>query len=138
MKRFILIWVAVLIMAGCAGPGKGLMHRPPEVGGVLEGTWEHVHADSALFGQIKILNATHFVWVTYERATGAAIALGGGTYQFDGKTYVENLEFGSDGLPLDLLGHDQVFKAEIGGDLWYHHGTLSTGFEIHEVWRRIE
>jgi hypothetical protein len=138
MKQILLISLAVVVISGCAGSGRGLMHRAAEVDRVLVGTWEYVHADPATYRQIKILNATHFVWVTHERSTGMAIALGGGTYEFDGNTYVERLEFGSEGLPLELLGHDQVFRAEIVGDLWYHEGTLSNGFEVREIWRRLD
>jgi hypothetical protein len=138
MRQVILVSLVVLVISGCAGPGKGFMSGAPEGARLLEGTWEHVHADTARYRQIKILNATHFVWVTHERDTGMLIGMGGGTYAFDGRTYVEKLEFGTLGLPLDLVGYDQVFTAEFAGDRWYHEGTLSNGFEVRETWKRLD
>jgi hypothetical protein len=31
---------------------------------------------------VKIINHTHFVWVTYHRKDGEPLLLGGGTYTF--------------------------------------------------------
>lgn len=108
----------------------------PGVG--IAGTWEHVSGDMSEYRQIKLLTGTHFVWATYERDTGMLVASAGGTYEFDGHTYIERLDFGSEAFLLDLIGRDQVFAAKLEGDEWYHEGTLTSGAEVREVWRRLE
>jgi hypothetical protein len=105
--------------------------------GRLEGTWEHTFQNAPQHRQVKIINETHFVWVTYVRQDGRPLLVGGGTYTFDGKTYKEKYEFGGPGLPAELVGKEQVFTAELDGDKWTHSGTLSNDFRVDEVWRRV-
>jgi hypothetical protein len=104
----------------------------------IEGTWEHFFEEAPRHRQVKILNGTHFVWVTYDRDTGRPLKLGGGTYTFDGEHYVETYEYGSPGLPEELVGKKQEFTALIDGDRWHHEGTLTNGFSVREVWRRVK
>jgi hypothetical protein len=106
--------------------------------GRLEGTWEHTFENAPQNRQVKIINQTHFVWVTYVREDGWPLLLGGGTYTFDGKTYKEKYEFGGPGLPAELVGNEQTFTAELDGDRWAHAGTLSNDFRVREIWRRVK
>jgi hypothetical protein len=105
--------------------------------GRLEGTWELTFDDAPEKLEVKIINQTHFVWVTYFREDGKPLLMGGGTYTFDGKTYKEKYEFGGPGLPAELVGKEQIFAAELDGDKWTHSGTLSNDFEVREIWRRV-
>ena len=86
---------------------------------------------------MKIINQTHFVWVTYNREDGRPLLLGGGTCTFDGKTYKENYEFGGPGIPAELVGKQQVFTAELDKDKWTHSGTLTNGVRVEEIWRKV-
>jgi hypothetical protein len=106
--------------------------------GPLEGTWEHTFEDAPQHRQVKIINPTHFVWVTYVREDGTPLLMGGGTYTFDGKNYKEKYEFGGPGLPAELVGKEQTFTAELEGDKWTHSGTLSNDFRVEEIWRRVK
>jgi hypothetical protein len=106
--------------------------------GRLEGTWEHTFANAPQHRQVKIINQTHFVWVTYVREDGKPLLLGGGTYTFDENTYKEKYEFGGPGLPAELVGKEQTFTVELDGDNWTHSGTLSNGFRVRELWRRVK
>jgi hypothetical protein len=105
--------------------------------GGLEGTWELFHEAPPARRQVKIINQTHFVWVTYVREDGRPLLSGGGTYTFDGKTYKENYEFGGPALPAELVGKEQTFTAELDGDTWRHKGTLSNDFVVDETWHRV-
>ena len=135
--RFPVVTGSVILALAMASAGE-----PPPKGkaerGRLEGTWEHVLEGAPGIRQVKIINQTHFVWVTYEREGGKPLILGGGTYTFNGKTYREKCEFGGPGLPAELVGKEQTFTAEIDGDKWMHTGTLSNGFRVREVWRRVK
>jgi len=109
-----------------------------QAGSWVEGTWEHTFADAPEHLQVKIINRTHFVWVTYIRADGKPLRVGGGTYTIDGKTYKEKFEFGGPDVPAELVGKEQTFTAELQEDKWTLSGTLSNGLEINEVWRKVK
>ena len=65
--------VAVTLMAASADdkPSKDRVERGP-----LEGTWEHTFKDAPEHRQVKIINQTHFVWVTYVREDGMPLLVG--------------------------------------------------------------
>ena len=123
----------VAMGSACDKPQEGKAER-----GRLEGTWEHTFENAPQHRQVKIVNQTHFVWVTYVREDGTPLLLGGGTYTYDGKTYRENCEFGGPGLPVELVGKEQSFTAELEGDKWTHSGTLSNGLRVREIWRKVK
>ncbi|HEY4761288.1 MAG TPA: hypothetical protein VIH42_11965 [Thermoguttaceae bacterium] len=108
--------------------------------GQLEGTWDIIYENNPAprLREVKIINQTHFMWVTYVRASGIPVLLGGGTYTFDGKTYKEFYEFGSRGIPQDFIGKEQVFTAELKGDIWIHRGKTTNGFNVDEMWKRVK
>jgi hypothetical protein len=140
-RRGICFAFAAFMAALARGMGMGSTDdkaRPETAGrGRLEGTWEHTFDDAPQHRQVKIINQTHFVWVTYVRADGRPLLMGGGTYTFDGKTYTEKYEFGGPGLPAELVGKVQTFAAELEGNTWRHTGTLSNDFFVREIWRRV-
>ena len=95
----------------------------------IEGTWEHTFEDRPDLRQIKVINQDHFIWVTSNRDSKKSLYSAGGTYTFDGTTYKEQHEFGTFGTPewQELVGHEQVFTADISGDTLFLHGTRATG-----------
>lgn len=138
MKRVIMIVMGIALLSACASSSKRQMLDVNQDKYIIEGTWEHSFDDAPQNTQIKILSRTHFVWVTYERSTGMPLLLAGGTYRFDGKTYIEKVEFGSPGIPQELIGKEQVFTAMFEGDQWYHEGILTNGFHVRELWEKID
>jgi hypothetical protein len=136
MRTVVLVVFAASILAGCAGlGGLGGTHG---TSGRLAGTWERTDLEVPQYRHIKILSGNHFIWVSHDPATGAVASMAGGTYQFDGRVYTERLEFASENLPAELIGEDQFFTAKLDGTLWRHEGTLSNGYQVREVWTRIE
>jgi hypothetical protein len=105
---------------------------PP--GSKVWGTWEHTFEDAPELRQVKIINRTHFVWVTYNRQDGTPRSVGGGTYTIDEESYKEKFEFGG----ADLVGKEQTFTAKFEEDKWQHSGKLSNGVDINEVWRKVK
>jgi hypothetical protein len=126
---------AIALMAASGGDE---LSKDKSERGPLEGTWEHTFKDAPEHRQVKIINRSHFVWVTYVREDGRPLLLGGGTYSFDGKTYKEKYEFGGPGLPAELVGKEQTFTAKLDGDEWTHSGTLSNEFRVREIWRKVK
>jgi hypothetical protein len=136
MRRIMAVTAVLLLIAGCSGTGIGTSSGLSR--GWLVGTWELVASGMNQYRQIKTLTSSHFVWVTYERGTGVLVASGGGTYELDGTAYRERLGFVSDAGMLGLIGLDQVFTARRDGDRWHHAGTLTNGFKVDEIWRKLE
>lgn len=110
-----------------------------EGGGKLEGTWERNLEGAPWYRAVKIVSGTHFMFAVYERKSGRAVMVGGGTCSLDGTTYKEKVEFGNDSPgPLELVGKEQAFTATLKDDEWLHEGTLSNGAKIKEVWKRVK
>jgi hypothetical protein len=130
------VLIAALLVSGCSGLGQGGSRALPSQ--KLVGAWELVDESAPQYRHIKILSTDHFTWVTYDRATGVVAAMGGGTYEFDGRVYIERLEFGTGTLPEGLIGEEQFFTATLVDDQWVHQGTLSNGTRVREVWRRLD
>jgi hypothetical protein len=128
--------VAALLISGCSGLGRWGPESLPQAR--LVGAWELVGESGSQYRHLKILSTDHFMWVAYDRTTGVVAAVGGGTYEFDGRVYIERLEFGTAGLPEGLVGEEQFFTANLSGDEWVHWGTLSNGAQVREVWRRLD
>ena len=138
MRYVILISLCILIVSGCGGIGRGRMREATGARRELMGTWERHPPEAPDYRHIKIVGPGHFVWVVYEEATGIVVAMGGGTYEFDGKVYIEKLEFGDELIAWELVGREQVFVARLDKGQWHHEGTLSNGVQVREVWTRIE
>lgn len=140
MPRILAVSATALALVATLAMGQA-DDQPQEVKverGLLEGTWEHTFEDAPQHRQVKIINQTHFVWVTYVREDGKPLLLGGGTYTFDGKNYKEKYEFGGPALPAELVGKEQTFTVKLEGDKWTHSGTLSNNFQVRETWRRVK
>ncbi|HEV3164233.1 MAG TPA: hypothetical protein VGZ22_09405, partial [Isosphaeraceae bacterium] len=82
------------------------------------------------------INHTHFVWVAIDPAGGNVSSMAGGPYTFKDDTYTERLDFGID--IGELAGKDQVFKIKFKADTYEQIGSLSNGFKIDEIWKRVK
>ncbi|MCY4225198.1 MAG: DUF4488 domain-containing protein [Bacteroidetes bacterium] len=111
----------------------------------LEGSWRlvsqrSIYPDTIIVTlnvppSIKILNSTHFSW-GYQSDNGAEVLAGGGRYSIESDTlYTEYIEYHTSEA---LVGAAVPFSAHIVGDLWYHVGDFPSGFQLEEVWRKIE
>ena len=111
------------------------------------GTWRLVstkYRDAAEFSDVskdephlKMLTATHFIWVIYD-AKGAISASMGGTYGLQDGHYTETVEFFQPDSMKVYLGKKQEFTIRIDGDKLTQSGKLSDGAKIEEVWQRAK
>lgn len=110
----------------------------------LRGTWELVSfvyttGDSATRGDttqmrsLKVLNDTHFAWLTVTPDGVEFVGSGSGTYEVRDGTYTEVSQYSSDA---DHVGQTYRFTYRIAGDRWYHTGVVN-GVRIEETWHRI-
>ncbi len=124
----------------------------------LVGTWTlssyHDASDSIqndwpdFLGFFKIVTPTHFNWVQYNKSGDEMMALGGGTYLYDGDgtKYIENLVYRYPAEP-DQSQNELAFDCRIEGNLWYHKGKVfkmsgntiyGDSAVIDEIWKRVE
>jgi hypothetical protein len=129
----------------------------------LQGYWEMISQkvngkENLSYGkQIKLLTATHFVWVrqnkeevekllakgtTEDSLTAFHDAFGAGTYKVNGNTYTETTEFFYEPK---YIGTSIDFTFKLDGDKWYTRGDFvynengkKTDEIIEEVWRKVE
>lgn len=91
--------------------------------------------------QMKILNPTHFMFIQEHIGSGEKefTSAAGGTYEIDGNTYVENLDYAS---WEDYKDSNAVFTWRLEDGKWYHKGVLNSPdgekFFIEEVWEKVE
>ena len=117
-----------------------LAAKEPLKNSSLEGVW---HMESGEWGKsklgigeykdvsvIKIFSYPRFAFAYYNPLTRSFVGAGGGTYQFDGKTLTENIEYWSWGKPAFPVS---VFKTEIRGDQYIQEGWENG---LKEVWKK--
>lgn len=130
MKNTLLQLVTLLLIFSCSEkkeiePTIDLVQKNN-----IEGSWKLVYAhieenDSiqvknlAKADFIKIINADHFAFFNQDKGSSENFVAGGGTYTYDGKDYVETLDFIS---AVDYRGHVFPFKAEVKGDSLIQQG----------------
>ena len=111
----------------------------------LEGTWELVSGvyttaegvvtkvDASEVRSMKVLNPTHFAFLTVSASDGKFIRAGGGPYRVEGTRYSETVRYAS--AP-SMVNQTYEFSYRIDGDTWHHAGRLGRG-QLEEVWRRV-
>lgn len=151
----------ILILWGCA---QNQSHRKPLselIENPLKGKWKlekrklepdtayRLATDSVEY--IKILTDKSFVWYTYSKNDRHVIAMGGGSYSFEGESYTESLEFYyPPGTGME--GSTIPFRCLIKDGQWHHAGYLNEReFDeeindyvvikerrLEEVWTKVE
>ncbi len=162
MKSFVCLLLIPLFFISCQDSKKSTEREAENALSSIEGTWvlkkykdqdsdkpdEWVsYGDEIIYE--KYITPTHFVWVSYDQNTMKLTGAGGGTYEFDGSIYKEDIKFfyppGS-----NELGQAIPFTHEMKGGEWYHTGyakimdmDINTGdmiqvdsMKIEEIWER--
>jgi len=121
--------------------------QPAKGAGSHLGTWELVstkYGDAKDFSdypkerrRLKMITATHFMWVDYDSNTKKTSGSAGGRYSLQDSVYTETIEFIGEGMEA-YLGKKQAFTIKIDGEKLTQSGQLSDGLKIEEVWRRVK
>ena len=113
----------------------------------LEGGWIMVYSKWEM--PDTVVEHSHFDKPSYKFFTGKYFTLSRldendefmghfGTYSFDGKTYIEHIEYSSYEY---TIGRSETFKSSIKGNKWTIEGKIGQegeGFKLKEEWERIE
>jgi hypothetical protein len=153
MKHFTFTLMAALIVCGSfaqtahkSNPLKAgtenATRLEPLKNAMLEGSWEMQTGEwgASKLGEGKYKDVTvikmyaypHFSFAYYNSKTNTFVGAGGGTYQFDGTTLTEKIEYWSWGTPKFPLS---VFKVQINATEYTQEGWQNG---LRETWRRIK
>ena len=104
----------------------------------LDGAWELVSGQPLPKGarDIKILSQGHFIFAAYDTQTGKPLYAAGGTYELNGSSYTEHVEFASEQIA-ELIGKDQSFVVNVEGNMLTQMGTLTNGKPLLEKFKRL-
>ena len=86
--------------------------------------------------RLKMITATHFIWLDYDTTTKKISSSAGGPFSLREGAYTETIEFAGEGMET-YLGKKQAFTIRIDGDRLFQSGQLSDGLKIEEVWQRV-
>jgi hypothetical protein len=139
MKKLTLLTITLLLF----GMGEAYSQRSKK----LEGGWKMIYSKWEM--PDTTVELSHFDQPSYKIFTGKYFTLSRldeneefighfGTYSFDGKTYIENIEYSSYEY---VIGRSETFTSSIKGNKWTIEGKIGKegeGFKLKEVWERIE
>ena len=129
--------VAIMILfCGCASFKS---HTNSANTSQIVGVWKIVSPALSEEGEqekIKIITKDRFIWT--HTFNGVIVMSTGGAYSFDGKNYVENIEFGTL-YQKSAFGQKAFYKVQFSGKT----KRITGGFEndnrvFDEIWERIE
>lgn len=130
MKKLIYLSMLVLIILSCRNETRNTKTATVTKVSSIVGTWKLVYAetrekdsievrDITTSDFIKIINSTHFAFLSQDKKDASRSYGGGGTYTIDSDNYVEKLEYTS----LDAYRNKSFpFKVEIKGDSLIQYG----------------
>ncbi len=146
MKTFKAIFVVLAaIIVSCSAPKKEGPVETMTPAQELEGVWKMtygkiIYPDTVVevtdSRKIKILVGGRFAHGNQD--TDSTLTAGGGTYEYDGQTYTENIEYFT--IP-SLLGQSVKFDISLEDGKWSLSGTIKVDDEdlkLEEVWERVE
>jgi hypothetical protein len=121
MRQIYVVLVVLIICASC---------KNEETKNGIEGTWKMIYAETKQGDSIevkdlsntdfiKIINASHFAFINQDYNNVENFYSGGGTYKYQGKQYVETLDFTSVEL---IRNHEFPFTIKISGDTLIQKG----------------
>ncbi len=151
----------LLTLARCGGQGgpQQKMDNPE----ALEGSWRLIRTiehgvddttnrrDGSQIAYHKHITSSHFMWIEFDLDQSRLLGAGGGTYSYDGSTYIEDISFfyppGS-----NERGQKIKFKVDFGDGAWRHTGyvkvydfdpesgnnLVSDSIIIDEIWEPID
>ena len=137
--------VLVVMIASCSAPKKEAPVETKTPAQELEGVWKMTYGiftypDTVIevtdSRAVKILVGGRFALGNQD--TDSTLTAGGGTYEYDGQTYTENIEYFTDP---SIVGQSVKFDIKLEEGKWSHSGTIKGDdgdLKLEEVWERVE
>jgi hypothetical protein len=87
--------------------------------------------------RIKLITPTHFSWIHFYDFDKMVTSSAGGRISFDGKNYIESIDFAGLGMK-SYLGKEQKFIIEVEDGKLHLSGQLSDSLKIDEIWTKLK
>jgi hypothetical protein len=90
--------------------------------------------------EIKMISASHYLYLAYDKKSMKSIGVGSGSYSYDGDTYTEHVNFSErvdSPEAKQLIGKELSFKVKVEGDTMTQTGQL-LGRDLKEVYKRAD
>ncbi len=163
-KRIPLVMGLFMLLFGisvsCLTPAETATNEPESVN-PIKGKWKlykrkfdpdttfAINPDTIEY--VKIITDGTFIWYNYDKENKNVIAMGGGSYELEGGSYTEHIEFYHP-PGQNMEGAAIPFRCEVNGDEWHHAGYINDReFDeeigdyvvvrerrLEEIWRRVE
>jgi len=143
-----------LILSSCLDSKKVSPVKKKYQTSKLDGVWKLTYAnevyldsltedliavDSSVYGVEKILVGGRFAIGYYKQ--DSSLFAGGGTFDYDGQSYIENIEYSTN----DVVGQAVRFNMTLKKDIWSLKGTVlvnegdsTRALVLEEVWEKVE
>jgi hypothetical protein len=111
----------------------------------LEGVWRIVSIGGNFgdefrkppYDEYKIMSAGHYLWLSFDPATGRVLRSGGGTYTLAGEKYTARVECSNSQDLRSVVGLEYQGTCKLEGKKWYHFGRMPNGAVFDELWERV-
>ena len=134
MKKKLVLLVAMCFMAVSFAFGQ---NNPG-----MQGTWKRIYHENSIgqglpegYTHVKFITPTHFMWIISDKQ-GTIITGAGGQYTFDGKTYVESLDYVLPSMK-NYYGDKPSFQITFDGKRYTQKGKVGQT-EFTETWERVD
>jgi len=137
--------VLAAMIVSCSAPKNEAPVKTKTPAQELEGVWKMtygkiIYPDTVIevtdSHSIKILLSGRFAFGNQD--SDSTLTAGGGTYEYDGQTYTENIEYFT--IP-SLVGQSVKFDIKLEDGKWSHSGTIPSDdgeLKLEEIWERVE
>ena len=112
----------------------------------LDGVWRIAGIDGNRNGgkfskppydEYKIMSAGHYLWLSFDPATGAIRRSGGGSYALKDGVYKAHVDYSMAQDLRGVVGQDYGGKCRLEGKRLYQDGTMPNGAVFDELWERV-
>jgi hypothetical protein len=124
---------------------KEVAEPPADDSGLVEGVWRIVgiggHETGVFqkppYDEYKIMSAGHYLWLSFDPATGKRLRSGGGSYSIQDGKYSAKIECSSSEDLRSVIGREYTGTCRVEGNKWFHFGKVPTGGGFDELWERV-
>lgn len=140
--------ILTVIISSCSDSKKGTPVKIKSPTSELEGVWKLTYAkliypdtimEATISDQKKLLVGGRFAIGYYN--PDSTLFAGGGTYDYDGQTYIENIEYSTNDVVDQAVKFDMTLEKGIWsltGDVLVEDEDSIVKLKLEEVWERVE